>query len=112
MSTEETKKKKKNLLKQLFIGEILKEEFVTKQSQLLVLIVILIILFISNGYSCMKKLSQIEDLKNQLKDVKYENLIISTQLTSNSCQSQIEDLLERKGIALSTSKTPAFEIYK
>ena len=112
MSEEGSKKKKKNIFKYIAIGDFLKEDFVIKQSKLLVLIVILVIIFISNGYSCMKKLSRIEELKTQLKDVKYENLVISTQLTSSSRQSQIEELLKKKQIDLSNPTTPAFEIYK
>ena len=112
MSTEGTKKKKKNIVKYLVIGDFLKEDFVIKQSKLLVLIVILVIIFISNGYSCMKKLSRIEELKTQLTDIKYENLVISTQLTSSSRQSQIEVLLKQKQIDLKNPTTPAFEIYK
>ena len=112
MSAEGAKKKKKNIFRYIVIGDFLKEDFVIKQSKLLVLIVILVIIFISNGYSCMKKLSRIEELKAQLNDVKYENLVISTQLTSNSRQSQIEELLRKKQIDLKNPTTPAFEIYK
>ncbi|GHT74655.1 hypothetical protein AGMMS50262_08080 [Bacteroidia bacterium] len=112
MSAEDIKKKKKNIVKYIAIGDFLKEDFVIKQSKLLVLIVILVILFISNGYSCMKKLTKIEELKAQLKDVKYENLVLSTRLTSNSRQSQVEALLKSKNIDLQNPTTPAFEIYK
>ncbi|GHT04972.1 hypothetical protein FACS189440_01430 [Bacteroidia bacterium] len=108
----EPKKKKKVSAKGFLDGGILTEEFVTKQYKLLVLIVILIVIFISNGYSCMKKLTEIEALKERLKDVKYENLIISTELTSHSRQSQVEELLKAKGIELSGSTSPAMEIHK
>lgn len=109
---EKTTKKKKNIFQYFFGGEILKEDFVIKQSKLLILIVILFLVFISNGYSCQKKLTQIEDLKTELNDIKYRNLVISTQLTANSRQSQIEELLAQKGMNLAGSKTPAFEIKK
>jgi hypothetical protein len=111
MRTEE-KTKEKSSFWGIFRGDFLAEDFVIKQSGLLVLIVILIVIFISNGYSCQKKLTRIEDLKGELRDVKYESLVITTQLTSNSRQSQIEELLESKGIELSGPTTPAFEIYK
>ena len=108
-----TKQKKQKIsVTQVIGGEILKEDFVIKQFKLLLLIAFLSILLISHRYSCLQKLTQIEDLKRQLNDVKYENLVISTELTTKSRQSQIEDLLKRKGIDLSTSKTPAYEINK
>jgi cell division protein FtsL len=106
------KKKKKVSVKDFVNGRFLTEDFVSRQLKLLVLIVVLIIMFISNNYSCMKKLTEIEELKARLKDVKYENLIISTELTSNSRQSQIEELLKDKGIELSGPTTPAMVIHK
>ncbi|KAA6302477.1 MAG: hypothetical protein EZS26_001309 [Candidatus Ordinivivax streblomastigis] len=94
------------------IGDWLKEDFVIKQSKLLVLIVFLIIVFISNDYACQKKMKQIEILQDSLNNVKYENLTLSTRLTSASRQSQIESLLESKGLDLAAPQTPAFEIRK
>lgn len=105
-------RKRKLSLPHILGGEILVEDFVIKQSKLILLIVFLIIVFISNRYSCAKKLTRIEDLNRKLTDVKYENLVISTELTLHSRQSQIELLLERKGIELSSPKVPPFEIRK
>jgi hypothetical protein len=109
--TKETKKRKKNSVTNLFRGDIL-EEIVLKQFCLMALIVSLIIIFISNDYYCKKKLTEIEDLKDSLKDVKYENLIILTELTSISRQSQVKELLKKNNIELAGSTTPAFEIKK
>jgi hypothetical protein len=88
------------------------EKFVIKESKLLVLIFALIIVFISNRYACMKKLTEIEKRTTELKDVKYENLVISTELTTHSRQSQIEELLNDKGISLSSTKSSVYEIHK
>lgn len=109
---DERKKKRKYSLKNILGGHFLTEEFVSNQLKLLVLIVVLFIIFISNGYSCMKKLAEIEALKTQLKDAKYEYLIVSTELTTRSRQSQVEELLKKKGIELSKPTTPAMEIRK
>ncbi len=105
-------KKKKVSIGSVLGGDILKEDFVVKQSKLIILITFLFVLFISNRYSCLKKLTEIDKLKTELKNVKYENLVISTQLTTNSRQSQIETLVEEMGLNLSGSKTPAYEIHK
>ena len=105
-------KKQKISIFQILGGGILKEDFVVKQSKLLLLIAFLSIILISNRYSCLQKLSKIEDLKRELADIKYENLVISSELTSNSRQSQIEELLNKKGINLGASKNPAYEISK
>jgi hypothetical protein len=112
MNTEEPKKKKKNSITRIIRGEFFAEDYVTNQFRFIAFVTLLLIVFISNGYYCMQQLSDIEDLKIQLKDIQYENLVISTDLTSHSRQSQVEELLEKKGIELSTSPAPAFEIYK
>lgn len=105
-------KKKKFSIGSILGGDILKEDFVVKQSKLIILIALLFVLFISNRYSCLKKLTEIDRLKTELKDIQYENLVISTQLTTNSRQSQIENMIEARGLNLSGSKTPAFKISK
>ena len=105
-------KRKRFSFSHILGGGILAEDFVIKQSKLLILIVFLTIFFISNRYSCAKKLTEIEDLKKKLEDVKYENLIISTELTTNSRQSQIELLLAKKGLNLKSPETPTYEIRK
>jgi cell division protein FtsL len=112
MTESKTKKKKKNSLSHILGGGFLTEDFVIRQSKLLILIVFLIIIFTSNRYYCTKKLTEIENLKTKLQDVKYENLIISTELTSHSRQSQIEEMSAKKSIGLRSSKASVYEIHK
>jgi hypothetical protein len=109
---KEVKKKKKSSWLKFLAGDILTEDFVTKQSKMIVWVVLLIVLFISNRYACVKKLAEIQELNMELKYLQYENMSISTELTTRSRQSQIEEILEIKGIELSMSKTPAIEIHK
>ena len=106
------KKKKKVSFLNILGGDILKEDFVVKQSKLIIMIACCFILFIGNRYSCLKKITQIEDLKKELKDLKYENLVILTKLTANSRQSQIESLIEAKELNLSGSNSLTYEIEK
>lgn len=60
----------------------------------------------------MKKLVEVETLREQLKDIKYENLSISAELAFRSRLSQVEKLLKSREIELSISETPAFELHK
>jgi hypothetical protein len=105
-------KKSKVSIFHILSGGILTEDFIAKQSKLVIMIGILLVLFIANRYACLKKITEIDDLKKQLVDVKYEDLDVSTELTANSRQSQIEELLEKRGLNLSGSKMPPFEIKK
>ena len=107
---EENKKKTKKLSVKNAINGL--EGFVSKHLKLLVLIVGLTIIFISNGYSCKKKLAEIEELNAKLRDVKYENQVLITKWTSSSRHSQVKELLEQKGMNLSSPTSPAFEIRK
>jgi hypothetical protein len=99
-------------IRDVISGSILTEDFVSRHLKLLTLIVVLIIIFISNSYSCMKKMKQVETLKVRLKDARYENLSIFMDLTSTSRQSQVEELLKERGINLSSPTDPAIEIKK
>ncbi len=105
-------KKQKFSIAHILGGGILSEDFVVKQSKLMIMIAFLFVVFISNRYSCMRKLTEIEDLQRQLRDVKYENLVISTKLTSNSRQSQIEEQINKRKMNLKASKTSAYKIQK
>jgi len=100
------------MLAQIFGGEILQEDFVIKQFKLLLLIAFLSILLVTHRYSCLQKLTHIEELNRKLNDIRYENLVLTTKLTMNSRQSQIEEVLKKRGIELSASKTPVYEINK
>lgn len=93
-------------------GGILKEDFIVKHTRMLVLIVVLIFFFIGNRYSCMQKLKEIDRLQQQLRDVRFEALSVSSELTGNSRQSQVEVLIERNDLGLEVAKTPPFELYK
>ncbi|MCL2651824.1 MAG: FtsL-like putative cell division protein [Candidatus Azobacteroides sp.] len=106
------RRKKKFSLPDILGGEILNEDFIVKQSKLLIMIAVCFVFFIGNRYSCLKKITQIEDLKKELKDLRYENLVVLTKLTENSRQSQIENLVNSKGLNLSCSNGPVYEIEK
>ena len=115
---ETGKQQKKNMTDNRFSllyvlgGGILKEDFIVKHTRMIVLIVILIFFFIGNRYTCMQKLREIDHLQQKLRDVRFEALSISSELTSHSRQSQIELLIEEQGIELEAAKNPPYELYK
>lgn len=106
------KKEKKISIFYVIGGGILKEDFILKHTRMMVLVVVLLFFFIGNRYSCMQKLKQIDQLQQKLRDVRFEALSISAELTSNSRQSQIEILVQKHGIELEGAKKPPFELYK
>ncbi|MCD7938149.1 MAG: hypothetical protein LUG98_14935 [Tannerellaceae bacterium] len=112
--TIKRKDKKEKRLSLLYIlgGGILKEDFIVKHTKMIVLIVFLIFFFIGNRYTCMQKIKEIDRLRQKLRDVRFEALSISSELTGNSRQSQIEILVEQQGLDLEGAKSPAYELYK
>ncbi|MCC8153812.1 MAG: hypothetical protein LIP01_06090 [Tannerellaceae bacterium] len=93
-------------------GGVLKEDFVVRHTKMIVLVVFLAFFFIGNRYTCMQRVKEIDRLEQKLKDVCFEHLSISAELTGNSRQSQIERLVEQQGLDLEGAKTPAYELYK
>ena len=112
METKQKKKKKENRFSFLYIlgGGILKEDFIVRHTKMIVLVVVLIFIFIGNRYVCMQRLREIDRLQQQLRDVRFEALSISSE--GNSRQSQIELLIEEQGIELEAAKNPPYELYK
>ena len=112
-SRKKAKRKEKRLsLLYILGGGILNEDFIVKHTKMIVLIVVLVFFFIGNRYTCMQKLREIDNLQQQLRDVKFEALSISSELTGHSRQSQIETQIEEQGIDLEGAKTPPYELYK
>lgn len=111
METKQKEKKKENRFSFLYIlgGGILKEDFIVRHTKMIVLVVVLIFIFIGNRYVCMQRLREIDRLQQQLRDVRFEALSISS---INSRQSQIELLIEEQGIELEAAKNPPYELYK
>ncbi|MDR2140053.1 MAG: hypothetical protein LBP50_10975 [Tannerella sp.] len=112
--SQSPEKKKKRHLSLLYIlsGGILKEEFVIRHIRMIVLVVLLVLLNIGNRYACLLKLREIDRLQRELKDVKYESVALSVQLTGSNRQSQIEALVKAHGLNLGSAKTPPYILYK
>ena len=108
----DVKKKKRVSWMYILGGGILKEDFIVKHTRMIVLIVILLFFYISNRYTCAIKLREIDRLQEQLKEVKYESLSISAQLTGNTRPSQVEELVKRQGLELEKAKTPPYKLKK
>jgi hypothetical protein len=106
------KKKKRISLMYILGGGILKERFIVKHTKMIVLIVVLFFFYISNRYTCLIKIREIDSLQTQLKEVKYEALSTSAQLTGNTRPSQVEALVKNQGLELEKAKTPPYKLQK
>ena len=99
-------------LRSILGGDFLAHDFLRRQGNLFIMIVIMTILYIDNRYSSQMKLIEIDRLKKELIDTKYDALTISSELTEKSRQSRIEEYIntEEGKHSLGTAATPPYLI--
>lgn len=108
--TEKAKVKKRTSLKNIIGGDILATDFFRRQTKLLVLIMVLILFYIHNRYACQQQMIEIDRLKKELIDIKYDALTRSSELMERSRQSRIEEYIATKESDLQTSTNPPYLI--
>ena len=109
--TEKAKKaKNRTSLKKIIGGDILATDFFRRQTKLLVLIMVLILFYIHNRYACQQQMIEIDKLKKELIDIKYDALTRSSELMEKSRQSRIEEYIATKESDLQTSTNPPYLI--
>ena len=95
----------------VFGGSVLTEGVFVRNIGFIIALVIVILVFISNRYTVLHKMSEIERLQSELKDVKYESLEIASDLTEMGRQENIERKLKDRGIELTIPAEPLYKIY-
>ena len=104
------KKRKNSRLSSILGGDILANDVFRKQWKLMVLIMVLILFYIDNRYSCQQQLIELDKLKVELTDVKYDALTRSSELMEKSRQSKIQEFIEKSESELEISSTPPYLI--
>jgi cell division protein FtsL len=106
------KKNKRISWMYILSGGILKEDFVVRHTKLIVLIVILLLFYISNRYTCLIKLREIDRLQAELKELRLEADLITAELTEITRPSKVEEFVKRQGLDLERAKTPTYRLQK
>ena len=94
-----TQKKKRNI-KAWFDGDMLLSPFLQRHLGLILLVFVLIILYVSNRYAFQQEQEQIQRLRTELEDVKYEALARSSELMEKSRESNIQRFIVEQGSEL------------
>ena len=110
MEENKEHKKKRTPWKEIIGGDILATNFFRRQTKLLVLIVLLILFYIHNRYACQQQLIELDKLKKELTDTKYDALTRSSELMERSRQSRIEEYISTQQSDLQTSTHPPYLI--
>ena len=91
-------------------GDILATDFFRRQTKLLVLIMALVIFYIHNRYACQRQMIEIDRLKKELTDIKYDALTRNSELMERSRQSRIEEYISTRESELQTATQPPYVI--
>lgn len=111
MTTEKNKEKKTRASwKNIIGGDILATDFFRRQTKLVVLIMVLILFYIHNRYVCQRQMIEIDKLKKELVDIKYDALTRSSELMELSRQSRIEEYIMTRESKLQTATNPPYLI--
>lgn len=106
MSVKDIKKK----IMYVLGGNILAEDIIVKNTRFIIVFIIILILYISNRFSCIDKMSQIETMQRELKDAKYESLTISAKLIGVSRETRVESLVKSKGVNIQLNTEPVYKV--
>ena len=104
------KKSKHASWKSIVCGDILASVFFRRQTKPLVLVLVLIIFNIHNRYACQQQMIEIDLLKKELTDIKYDALTRSSELMERSRQSRIEEYISTRESDLQTATNPPYLI--
>ena len=81
-------------LRKILGGDILYAQALRRQIGLMLLITLFLILYIANRYSIQQKLIEIDKLQTDLQDAKYKALSSNSQLTEESRESHVLEMLK------------------
>ena len=121
MNDQSSKKQKKQKestsskhmsIRSILGGDILANDFFKRQTNLLILIMVLTILYIDNRYECQQEMIEIDRLKKELIDIKYDALTRSSELMEKSRQSRIEEYISTEESHLETATNRPYLIKK
>ena len=93
-------------------GDILANDFFKRQTRLLILIMVLTIIYINNRYESQQEMIEIDRLKKELTDIKYDALTRSSELMEKSRQSRIEEYISQEESTLETATSRPYLIQK
>ena len=99
---------KKNTFLYILGGGLFDYEFFVRNVALWVLTISMLFVFIGNRYSCIMKVKQIDALQEELKEIRYESIDISNELTTKTRRSQVEQIIKQKGLDIAISHEPPY----
>lgn len=103
---------KTNKVQSWLNGDRLRSKGLIRQYPLIALIAGLIFLYILTGYQAVRQRHRLTDAKKEMLDAKYEYMTIQAQLTNDTRQSHIIEVLNNLGSTLKVNTKPTIKILK
>ncbi len=100
------------ILKDFVTGKVIQELDVQKTTQVLVLIAFFAFLIIANTYHGQKQVRKIENLKQDLKELKFQYTVTKAGLIEIRKRSSLEKALKDRGLVSSKRPPQKIEINK
>lgn len=98
-------------LTKLLGGAFLTSGMLRKQAGVIILTLVFVIFYVANRYSCQKLLLEIDNLEEELKDAKYKSMSSASELTEQSRETNILNLLKQgKDSTVKVSNEPPYII--
>ena len=101
---------KRTSWKSVIGGDILATDFFRRQTKLLVLLMGLVIFYIHNRYACQRQMIEVDRLKKELTDIRYDALTRGSELMERSRLSRIEEYISGRESDLQTATQPPYVI--
>lgn len=93
-----------------FGGGIFDKVLKSKRLPLVILGVVLIVLYIMNGYHAYYVAKQNEKLDKEISELRAEYIATQTELISKKKYGNVQDIINESGLGLEESKNPPYSI--
>lgn len=98
-------------LRKILGGDFLTAATIRRQIGVILLVVVFTMIYVSNRYSCQKKMLEIDQLNKELQDAKYKALSSASELTEQCRESNVLKMLHsRKDSVLKIASQPPYII--
>ncbi len=104
------KKKHRFQLKDVLSGDIFTKDFFRNQYRLLILIAVLFVLYINNGFRGQGQVNEINRLQNKIVEAKTILSALSQEYTLQTRPSYLNEQLQKSGSKIKESTTPVIVI--
>ena len=104
------KEEKPGLIKRIRQGEVLSSDFFARNWLTVFAAVVVVMLYITQKYTCQTKMEEIRRLTTELEIVKTERLRVRSAYMSHTRESSMQQLIDSLGLNLRVQDRPPFKL--